>query len=93
MPPLAGFNAKWILITKLFGQNLFYLAALSLLTTLISFYYYLKPVIRMFFERNNSLKIDFQIIPGIIILGLVLTILFLGIWPSPLLGLPQVLLK
>jgi NADH-quinone oxidoreductase subunit N len=93
MPPLAGFNAKWILITKLFGQNLFYLAALGLLTTLISFYYYLTPVIRMFFESNNSLKIDFKIIPGIIILGLVLTILFLGIWPSPLLGLPQVLLK
>jgi len=28
MPPLAGFNAKWILITNLFGQNFFYLTVL-----------------------------------------------------------------
>jgi NADH-quinone oxidoreductase subunit N len=93
MPPLAGFNAKWILITGLFAQKIFYLPILGLLTTLISFYYYLKPVIRMFFERNNTLKIDFQIVPGVIILVLVAVILFWGIWPAPLLGLPQVLLN
>jgi len=93
MPPLAGFNAKWILMTGLFTQKIFYLAVIGLLTTLISFYYYLKPVVKMFFERNNTLKIDFQIVPGIILLGLILTILFLGIWPAPLLSFPQVLLK
>jgi NADH-quinone oxidoreductase subunit N len=93
MPPLAGFNAKWILITGLFSQNFFYLPALGLLTTLISFYYYLKPMMKMFFEDKAALKINLQIVPGIVIAMLVLIIVFWGIWPAPLLAFLQVLLK
>jgi len=93
MPPLAGFNAKWILMTALFAQGFFYLPALGLLTTLISFYYYLKPTMKMFFESRSTLKIDFQFVPGLIIAMLVSMILFWGIWPAPLLAFLQVLLK
>ncbi len=54
IPPLAGFFGKWVLFTAVIEGNLYWLAFVGLLNSVISLYYYARIVKAMFFESAED---------------------------------------
>jgi NADH-quinone oxidoreductase subunit N len=54
IPPLAGFFGKYYILAHAIEKGLLYLAALGLLTSLISAYYYISIVRTMWFEQTDK---------------------------------------
>tara|TARA_B100001093_G_C25963832_1_gene650263 strand:+ start:84 stop:482 length:399 start_codon:yes stop_codon:yes gene_type:complete len=53
IPPLAGFFAKFYIFTAVLEQEMYALAIIGLLTTVISAFYYLRIIKTIYFEENN----------------------------------------
>ncbi len=91
IPPLAGFVAKFYLFSSAAADGFLFLAAAAVVNTLVSMYYYLNVIRRMFWggteHRHGPLHID----PGArlaIIITLALVVL-IGIYPAPFLAAMQ----
>ena len=57
IPPLGGFFAKFFVFMSVIESELYALAIIGLLTTVISAFYYLK-VIKIIYFDNNKIKFD-----------------------------------
>ena len=57
IPPLGGFFAKFFVFMAVIESELYALAIIGLLTTVISAFYYLK-VIKIIYFDNNKIKFD-----------------------------------
>ncbi len=86
MPLFAGFFTKFILFQSAWNSGLEWLAALAVVNSLISLYYYLMVIRQMYViapadrERLPA--------PGLLwgtVAVLVVAVIFLGVWPMPLL--------
>ena len=53
IPPLAGFFVKYEIFYSILNSSLFYLGYLLLGLTVVSFFYYLRLIKIIFFEKNN----------------------------------------
>ncbi len=86
MPLFAGFFTKFILFQAGWSDGLEWLAALAVINSLISLYYYLM-VIRQMYVVSPADNARYRVPPvlfgvvGVLVIG----ILFLGVWPFPLL--------
>ena len=58
LPPLAGFAAKWILISALWRNHLEFLVAAVLVNTLLSMFYYMRMARAMYFEPSELPAFD-----------------------------------
>ena len=54
IPPLGGFFAKFYVFSSVLEQEMYTLAIIGLLTTVISAFYYLKIIKTIYFDENNS---------------------------------------
>jgi NADH-quinone oxidoreductase subunit N len=84
VPPLAGFFAKWYVFTAAIHANLFTLAVIGVVTSVVGAFYYLSIVKVMYFDEPLA-KLD----PTRIEVGSVLTIagfinIFFCVVPGPL---------
>ena len=52
VPPLGGFFAKFYIFTAVLEQQMYTLAIIGLLTTVVSAFYYLKIIKTIYFEDN-----------------------------------------
>ena len=92
LPPLAGFFGKFYLFgVALRGADnhgLLWLVALALLGSFISLYYYLIVLKLIFVEEKpaGSSPIKFGVLQPISISVLAAFVIFLGIWPAPLMA-------
>ena len=66
IPPLGGFFAKFYVFSSVLEQEMYSLAIIGLLTTVISAFYYLKIIKTIYFEED---KLYFDIINDKIIIG------------------------
>ena len=57
MPPLGGFFAKFFIFMSVIESELYALAIIGLLTTVISAFYYLK-IIKIIYFDDNKIKFD-----------------------------------
>lgn len=90
VPPTVGFYAKFMVLSALVDVHLTWLAAVSVVFSIIGAYYYLKIVKVMYFDKSEvstvvSNPLDAQI--AISLNGL--AILALGVFPAPLFMLCQ----
>lgn len=88
VPPLAGFYAKLFILDALINSGYLWLAVFAVLLTVVGAYYYLRVVRVMFFEEPSEVN-PFQTVSktGVAILSVnTLTILALGLFPTPLLN-------
>jgi NADH-quinone oxidoreductase subunit N len=91
LPPTAGFMAKFYVFSAAVEQGYITLTVIGVLNSLISIYYYLRPIVLMYMEESKADVPGMQLNP-FLLTGLVLTILGtiqLGLFPSRLLGLAQ----
>jgi NADH-quinone oxidoreductase subunit N len=91
LPPTAGFMAKFYVFSAAVEQGYIVLTVIGVLNSLISIYYYLRPIVLMYMEEAKADVPGMQLNP-FLVTGLVLTILGtiqLGLFPARLLGLAQ----
>ena len=89
LPVFAGFTSKFYLFNAAAAQGLLWLAGLAIFTSLISLYYYLMVVRRMYIESEETTPIRVPRITtgllGVLLAGMVLV----GVYPAPLMDVIQ----
>jgi NADH-quinone oxidoreductase subunit N len=91
LPPTAGFMAKFYVFGAAVEQGYIVLTVVGVLNSLLSLYYYLRPIIFMYMEASKADRPSRPVEP-FLLAGLVLTILGtiqLGLSPARWLGLAQ----
>jgi NADH-quinone oxidoreductase subunit N len=86
IPPLAGFFAKYYVFLAAIKADLFMLAVIGVLTSVVGAYYYLMIVKTMYFDEPQK---GFQPMPGVlrVVLGVSgLANLLFFVYPAPLIG-------
>lgn len=83
LPPTVGFVAKFNILSFAVKNGYVSLAILGVLTSLISAYYYLKPLVMMYFKGDAvSSKMKEVPLPLMLVLTfLAVSVLLLGVWP------------
>jgi NADH-quinone oxidoreductase subunit N len=90
VPPLAGFYAKWAVLSALVDAGRTWLALVGLVFSVIGAFYYLKVIRLMYFE-NATVQQGAALQPALdfraVLTANSLVVLGLGIFPGPLLAL------
>ena len=92
MPPTGGFVGKYYVFWAAVEADLFWLAVLGVLTSLVSAVFYLRVVTTMYFDAPPHDEAPFLSHHPALLAVLVLTAagtLILGLWPGPLLEMLQ----
>jgi NADH-quinone oxidoreductase subunit N len=89
LPPTAGFMGKFILFRAVIQARFVVLAALGIVTVIVSIYFYFKIIVALFMHPTEREPVTpdldlFARIAGIVILAL---ILWLGLLPASLLSI------
>ena len=90
LPIFAGFVSKFYLFTAAASQGLLWLAGLAMFTSLVSLYYYLNVVRQMYIEEaEDPARLPVPRLTLGVLGVLFLAIVFLGVYPAPLLDVIQ----
>ena len=81
LPPFAGFFGKWLLFSAVIKQELYWLAVIGLLNSVISLYYYARIVKAMFLESSDETEtISFSRGNLALLIVFVVPTLVIGFW-------------
>jgi NADH-quinone oxidoreductase subunit N len=88
LPPTAGFIGKFILFRAVLQAHFLVLAALGVVTVIVSIYFYFKIIAALFMQPMGRKPItpDLDIFARIAGIAVLVLILWLGLFPSPLLS-------
>ena len=84
-PPTAGFFAKFYVFSAAVNAGMVWLVVVAVLNSLISVFYYLRPVKAAFFDRDETIVQPRIAIGPLVIFTLLITVsgtLILGILPN-----------
>lgn len=93
IPPTVGFVAKFAVFSFAVKNGYIGLAVFGIITTLISAYYYLYPLVVMYFKKPTEQQIHFKEVPFTLMLSLVfcsVAVIYLGIKPMPYFKMAQI---
>ena len=81
IPPFAGFFGKWLLFVAVIKQELYWLAIIGLLNSVVSLYYYAQIVKAMFLETSDEAEtISFSRGNVALLIVFVVPTLVIGFW-------------
>ncbi len=84
VPPLAGFIGKVYIITAAVNQGLIFLVSVALINMVISFYYYLIVVKKIYsVEPKETTPIHIPAPLKVALYVSIAGVIFLGVWPKP----------
>lgn len=89
IPGTAGFSAKAILFYEVFRSGHTLLGIVALVNGVISAYYYIRPVAEMVMEAEGKGHASFGVLPVSVVQVMALSVLYLGLYPFPLLYLVE----
>lgn len=95
MPPTIGFFGKYFLFLNAIKGGFIWLAILGVLNSLVSVYYYITPIIAMYFGEKEG-GTDVPRVPAgilVVIWVTLLAVLFFGLMPNTLLNIVSVSAK
>ncbi len=86
VPPLAGFFAKFSLFRAALGHGYGELAVIGIFSSLVSVYYYLRPVIVLFMKDQQTYLEEHEgsAEEYLLVAGCACAVLILGLYPTPL---------
>ncbi|GAB6076598.1 NADH-quinone oxidoreductase subunit N [Desulfurobacterium crinifex] len=82
IPPLAGFWAKFYLLVALLREGFITLALAVVLSSLMSLYFYLKPLVYAFMKGESDLAVSYNVRDYAVIGLSTLAILIIGFFPN-----------
>ena len=82
LPPLAGFNGKFLIFARLVDAKMWAVLVIGGLNTAISLFYYLRVVKIMTIdpEPEHRLPLAIPFIPGTFVVAMTLPVVLLGVW-------------
>jgi len=83
-PPTAGFIAKWYVFSAAVKADYMWLAIVGVLTSVVSVFFYLRIVVKMYMMSNDA-PAPLPPIPrmaGLALVGSALLVFYLGILPT-----------
>ncbi len=90
LPPLAGFVAKFYIFSAALKEGHEILVVIAVLNSVISFYYYLKLIVNMYFkDANQEFQPNFEPLTLLVVIIAIVGILDLGIFPGPVISLAE----
>jgi len=85
IPPLAGFAGKWLLFAAVIKEELYWLAIIGLLNSVISLFYYARIVKTMFFDTaDDTDPVFFSFGNRALLVVFVVPTLIIGVFWNPL---------
>ncbi len=88
IPPLAGFFGKYYVFAAAINAHFTWLAILGVLTSLVSVYYYLRPVMVMYFREGESPAAVTISRSGLVVLIVAaIAVIGIGVYPSSILSI------
>lgn len=88
IPPLAGFFGKYYVFYSAVESDLVWLAIVGVISSIISAYFYLRPIVLMYFkDSDNPIKTNISLSSLIAVIFSAVVILLYGIIPGTLLEL------
>jgi len=88
IPPLAGFYAKWAVLTALVAAGETWLAIVAVLLSVVGAFYYLRVIRLMYFEQPDDVtEINADLDVRLVLSVNGMAVLILGIFPNGLLAL------
>ena len=86
IPPLAGFFSKMLIFIATIQSSMYAIAILVVLTSVISCFYYIRVIKLIFFNNSYSWTtlVRFDREKSLILSILTLFVLFVGIYPLPI---------
>jgi len=91
-PPFAGFVSKFLLFSSAVEQGWTWLAVVGVLNSVVSVYYYARPIVQMYMEDPTAeWEKPIRIAPlvALALLIAVVGVIALGLFPSPAIALAQ----
>lgn len=86
IPPTMGFFGKYFLFVQAVQGGFIWLVVLAVLNSVVSVYYYLSPVVAMYFGSEKALPVGARLqLVRVVILVAFVAILFFGLFPNSLL--------
>jgi NADH-quinone oxidoreductase subunit N len=85
IPPTIGFVGKFYLFSGAIEAELYGLVVVGVLNSVVSAYYYLGPIIKMYFQKERGFALpplSYSLVAGIFVC--LFAVLYLGIFPSEL---------
>lgn len=93
IPPTAGFTGKFMIFASAIRAGEMPLALLGIITVALSIFFYLRIVAFLYFKTGSTQPCSRPNLPEYAVLTAAsLLVLFLGIWPSPLIAFLHTLL-
>jgi NADH-quinone oxidoreductase subunit N len=88
VPPLLGFFGKFGLFSLAIEQNFYWLAVWGVLNSVISVYYYLRPIVLMYMQGEDAplVEMNKQIMTRFTLFGSAVLIIIMGMFSSPILA-------
>lgn len=84
VPPLAGFIGKVYIFAAAVHQKMFFLVTVGLINVIISFYYYLIVVKKIYtLEPKKTTPIHLSMPLKVVIYAGIAGVILLGVWPQP----------
>ena len=84
IPPTLGFFGKFYVFSAAIEQNMYWLAIWGVLNSVISVYYYLRPVVMMYMTEDEGAEIlTSHLMTRMAVIASALVIFVLGIFASP----------
>jgi NADH-quinone oxidoreductase subunit N len=84
IPPLAGFFAKWYVFNAAIQANLYPLAVISVLSSVVACFYYLRIVKVMYFDEAAAKFARPSMAVSAVLMFASLLIVLFSFWPAPL---------
>lgn len=86
IPPLAGFMAKYIVFTSALLQGYIWLVVIAILGSIISIFYYFRPIINMYMKKPDYERIDAPKLSLVVLVILTILTVVIGFVPGLILG-------
>ncbi len=88
VPPLLGFFGKFGLFSLAIEQNFYWLAIWGVLNSVVSVYYYLRPIVLMYMQGDDAPHVEMnkQIMTRFTLFGSAILIIVMGLFSSPILS-------
>jgi NADH-quinone oxidoreductase subunit N len=84
IPPTLGFFGKFYVFTAAIDQNMYWLVFWGVLSSAISVFYYLRPVVMMYMSDDEGLDIQTShLMTRMIVIAMALIIVVVGVFSSP----------
>lgn len=90
-PPFAGFVGKFLIFSAAVESGLAWLAVVGVLNSLISVYFYLRPVVQMYMNEPAEGWSGIRVAPlvALALLIAVIGVIALGVYPAPAIAFAQ----